>query len=103
MPRLLTHQGKKSAGEFMLSISTVFLCKKERLPLAKTGRGAEFKQMNMHSYPMLRLKSLQPSHRKIKINFEIILSNRIRDDFSRDFSSGEKGNGFAKWLLWQPR
>lgn len=34
---------------------------------------------------MLRLKSLQASHRKIKINFEIILSNRIRVDFPRDF------------------
>lgn len=74
-----------------------FPAKKENLPLLSCKDcGGKFKHMNIHSYPILRVKSLQTSPRKIKINFEILVSKGIKVDFSRDFLWEKRETGVCK-------
>ena len=44
-------------------------------------------------------KSLQASHRKVKINFEILISKGIKVDFSRDFLWEKRETGVCKMAI----
>ena len=46
-----------------------------------------------------KAKSLQASHRKEKINFEILISKGIKDDFSRDFLWEKRETGVCKTAI----
>lgn len=46
-----------------------------------------------------KAKSLQASHRKEKINFEILISKGIKVDFSRDFLWEKRETGVCKMAI----